>query len=65
MMKLLLPALTFTVENVLKVGLPTMLVGMVGIFLVIAFIILVVWALGKITNDANFSKGLKRFFGGK
>ena len=59
----MLKALNF--DHFVQIGLPTMLVGMVGIFAVIGTIILIVWAMGKITNDKTFSKGLKNLFGKK
>ena len=49
-------------ENVLTHGLPIMLAGMMGIFVVIGIIILVVTLLGKITGDENLVKGLKALF---
>ena len=49
-------------ENVLTRGLPIMLAGMMGIFVVIGIIILVVTLLGKITDDENLAKGLKALF---
>ena len=52
-------------QNVLSDGLPIMLAGMMGIFVVIGIIILTVALLGKLGGDGNFSKGLKTLFTGK
>ncbi len=51
--------------NILSHGLPIMVAGMLGIFVVIGIIILVISLLGSIKTDGNFSKGLKALFGKK
>ena len=55
-------------ENFSKVvndGLPIMVAGMMGIFVVIGIIILTISLLGKIKTDGYFSRGLKALFGKK
>lgn len=47
-------------------GVPIMVAGMVGIFIVTLIIILSVYLLSKIGGgDGNFSRGLKALFGKK
>ncbi len=60
--QLILLSFQTNLENVLTRGLPIMLAGMMGIFVVIGIIILVVTLLGKITGDENLAKGLKALF---
>ena len=52
-------------NNVITQGLPILLAGMMGIFVVIGIIILTVAILGKFGSDEYFSKGVKALFSKK
>ena len=55
-------------ENLNKVisdGLPIMVAGMMGIFVVSGIIILTISLLGMTKADGNFTRGLKALFGKK
>jgi len=52
-------------QKVLSDGLPIMVAGMMGIFVVIGIIILTISLLGKINCDGNLTRGLKALFGKK
>lgn len=52
-------------KNVVSDGLPIMVAGMLGIFVVIGIIILSVYALSLIKCDGNFTRGLRALFGKK
>ena len=49
--------------RILSDGLPIMVAGMMGIFVVIGIIILVISLLGSIKTDGNFSRGVAALFG--
>ncbi len=54
-------------KNALSQGLPIMLAGMVGIFIVTVIIILAISILSKVSGSADgyFSKGVKALFSKK
>lgn len=62
---LVLASMKGNLENVLTQGLPIMVAGMLGIFVVIGIIILVISLLGNIKADGNFSRGVAALFGKK
>ena len=49
-------------NNVLNDGLPIMIAGMMGIFVVIGIIILTVALLSSLCGDEYFAKGVKALF---
>lgn len=61
-MNTFLEKLQENMQDVLSQGLPIMLAGMMGIFVVIGIIIAVVALLGKMDGDGLFFKGLKALF---
>ena len=61
-MNTFLEKLQENMQDVLSQGLPIMLAGMMGIFVVIGIIILTVALLGKMDGDGLFAKGLKALF---
>lgn len=59
-------SITDNLTQVVSRGLPIMVAGMMGIFVVIGIIIITISLLGKIgTGDGNFSHGLRALFGKK
>ncbi len=52
-------------SHVVSDGLPIMVAGMMGIFVVIGIIILVVMLLAKLGGDGYFAKGVKALFSKK
>lgn len=59
---LLVASIGSNLNNVVKEGLPIMVAGMLGIFVVIGIIILVVLLLSKLGGDGYFAKGVKALF---
>ena len=62
---LVLASMKGNLENVLTQGLPIMVAGMLGIFVVIGIIILTGALLGKTSGDELFAKGIKELFSRK
>jgi Na+-transporting methylmalonyl-CoA/oxaloacetate decarboxylase gamma subunit len=62
MTSLILASFQSNLSNMLSQGLPIMIAGMMGIFVVIGIIIATVALLGKMGNDENLAKGLKALF---
>ena len=62
MNSLILASFQSNLNNVISQGLPIMVAGMMGIFVVIGIIILSVAVLGKFGNDEYFAKGIKALF---
>lgn len=55
-----------SLQNVINDGLPIMVAGMMGIFVVTAVIIAVIALLGRLTsNNGYFTKGVKALFSRK
>ncbi|MBR3837721.1 MAG: hypothetical protein IKJ74_06195 [Clostridia bacterium] len=65
MNQMILASIMTNLQKVLSDGLPIMVAGMMGIFVVIGIIILTISLLGKINCDGNFTRGLKALFGKK
>ena len=61
----LLASMQDNIGNIVSDGLPIMIAGMLGIFVVIGIIILVISLLGGISSDGNFSRGVVALFGKK
>lgn len=61
--QLLVASIQDNLNNILSHGLPIMVAGMLGIFVVIGIIILLISLLGSIKTDGNFARGLKALFG--
>ena len=63
MMNYMIAGFQANLENVLSQGLPIMVAGMMGIFVVIGIIILTVALLAKAGGDEGyFAKGVKALF---
>ncbi len=63
--QLLFASFQTNLNNVISQGLPIMIAGMLGIFVVIGLIILGVSLLSKLGDDGLFAKGVKNLFSSK